>query len=78
MRKVIVNGDEYEVAPGRLVDVAPGDLLYGKGSRRAFRVVQVDGCDAILRNLRHPNILEAQPVDSIGDYYQRMAPVNVR
>ena len=73
---MIVNGEKYRMINGGISDVEPGDLLYGRNSRRAYRVIHIDGDDAILRNMRHPDLLEAMPVEGIGEFYCRMELVS--
>ena len=57
--RVIVNGRRYSTAPMTEEDMRPGAFIRWKESRRAFRIVCIDGDDVILRNIRKPNLLEA-------------------
>ena len=75
MRKVTVKGKSYVSAPLSIDDVAPGILLVGLFSRRAMRVVCLDGQDAILRNLRHPDLLEAEAIEKLAEHYERIVPL---
>ena len=61
MMRVTVNGERFEAVPLNEGDVRPGALVRWKESRRAFRIVCLDGDDVILRNLRKRDLLEATP-----------------
>ncbi len=69
MRNVALNGNKYVVRPLREEDVRPGALLAGKFNRKVMRVVCFDGDDAILRNVRHPNLTEVEPASALRKFY---------
>lgn len=59
LKQTRVQGELYSVGALRADDVKPGTLIYCKHARKAFRIVVEDGGDIILRNMRHPDLLEA-------------------
>ena len=61
MMRVVVNGNNYETLTMNADDIRPGSFVRWKESRRAFRIVCLDGDDVILRNLRKRDLLEATP-----------------
>ena len=72
MRRVVVKGEPYHAVPLKEGDVRPGVLVAGTLNRRAMRVVCLDGPDVILRNLRFPAVLEAEPLEKMPEYYDRI------
>ena len=75
MRKVMVKGEPYVAGPLRDADVRPGALVSGIFNRRAMRIVCLDGDDVILRNLRHPDLLEAEPLARMQEFWDRLEPL---
>ena len=65
MRFVTVKGNRFEVVSLREGDLRPGAVVRWKESRKALRIVCFDGDDAILRNMRRPDLLEVAPRESV-------------
>lgn len=74
MKKIVVNGEPFETWPLEDEDIQAGTLLGGKMTRKAMRIVCLDGDDAVLRNLRHKSLLEAEPICNLSRHYDRLVP----
>ena len=74
MRTITVKGEPYLVSHLAAGEVAPGLLVTGIRHRKAMRVVCLDGDDVILRNLRHPDMLEAESIERMLQFYERIVP----
>ncbi len=62
---VTVNGKRYEAVRLSARDLKPGALVRYRENRKAYRIVCFDGEDAVLRNMRKPSLLEAEPRDAL-------------
>lgn len=72
--KVTVLGKRYSCKALEKRDVKPGALIRWQVNRSAYRIVCLDGDDAILRNLRSPHLLEAVPAASLLSESWRLVP----
>ena len=74
MKRTTVNGETYEVLPLREGDVAPGALVCGAHVRKAYRVLVRDGGEWVLRDMRHPHIVDIADEEWILANCERMVP----
>lgn len=58
-RTTRVNGDLFNLGSLGERDIVPGALVCCRHARKAYRVVAEDDGEIILRNLRHPDMLDA-------------------
>lgn len=65
MRKITVNGKAYTMRPLYLEDVVPGTLVCGCYVRKAYRILMRDGDEWIIRNLRHPDLVDVATTEWI-------------
>ena len=66
---IVLGGKRYEVRRTREGDLAPGSYFRDRFGRNVYRFLCMDGDDMILRNVRTPGLIYAQPVDSLFDEY---------
>ena len=59
LKRVSVLGKQYRASALCAKDVRPEALVYFKNARKAYRIVAEDGTEMILRNMRHPDMLDA-------------------
>lgn len=76
MKSAIVNGEPYEVCALRREDITPGTLLCGREVRKAYRILVEDDDEWILRDMRHPKILDAATTEWLLANCNRMEPAN--
>lgn len=58
LKRTRVNGELYDVGVINAADIRPGVLVCCKHARKAYRIVTEDRGEMILRNLRHPDMLD--------------------
>lgn len=58
MKHVRVNGEVYTARTMRIEDVRPGTIVRGIEHRRVYRLLCEDGDELIMRNVRHPDLVE--------------------
>ena len=75
MKRMTVNGKAYEAHPLRAEDVLPGALICCRYVRKTYRIVVLDTGEWILRDLRHPHIVEVADEEWILANCDRMVPV---
>ncbi len=74
IKQVSVRGKQFSVDTLHAEDVGPGALIYLKNARKAYRIVAEDGADMILRNMRHPEMLDAVTPEWICENCYLMEP----
>ena len=76
MSQVIVNGQPYAVEMLTDENLVPGTCVREYRTRKALRIVCQDGTDLVLRNMRHPDLLEVVPIERATYYLKKIVPVN--
>ena len=75
MRKVTVNGETYEMCPLCVEDIVPGALVRGSYVRKAYRILMCDDGDWIMRNLRHPDLVDVATTEWLLENCDHLIPL---
>lgn len=74
MSRTTVDGKLYVARRLGPEDIRPGTLVRGQENRRVYRIVCEDAGDLILRNVRHPDLLETACADELLANCWRLVP----
>lgn len=74
-KSVIVNGSPCVCSQLHGPDVRPGALVKQRTGRRAFKVVCLDGDEAVLRNLRYPDKVVAVSAAAMCADFVKIEPL---
>lgn len=76
MKTVRVNGEAYEVRALREDDIAPGMMVCGDNVRRVYRILMNDDGEWIMRNMRHPQIIDIATTEWLMSNCNRIEPAS--
>ncbi len=70
-----VNGEPYRKSSLRDADFGPGTIIAQRFGRRVYRVLCQDGNELVVRNVRHPGLFDALPLETLRDEYCLVTPL---
>lgn len=76
MKTVQVNGETYEVRALHENDIAPGMMVCGDSVRKAYRILMSDEGEWIMRNMRHPEIVDVATTEWLMANCNRIEPAS--
>ena len=72
---ILVNGEPYRKSSLHDVDFGPGTIIAQRFGRRVYRVLCQDGDELVVRNVRHPSLFDALPLDTLKEEYCLVTPL---
>lgn len=73
---VNIRGEAYELHTLYQEDIEPGALLYGRYVRKAYRILVEDDGEWIMRNMRHPRLVDIATTEWLLANCNRLEPVS--